>query len=110
MKYEKRKRTRTVDAVQLNSLTDIDKILKECKHVRRLAEARWDMKDPEDCWAIVVLSEMSEPIPLNSGEYFVWDDKHVWTMEQEAFEDRYESVPISYSIPSIYTTSSSLKY
>lgn len=109
MKYEKRKKSKTVDAIQLNSLADAEKILKDCPHVYGIrVKTGWVLNDDErNCIEVALASEY---IQVHQGQYVAWDDKNVWTMPADKFEKKYESVPPLYSTPSIYTTTSSLKY
>jgi hypothetical protein len=95
MKYEKRKKNKTVDAVQLNSLADVDKVFKDCPHVEELVDAYWHPSDPGGSYVVFNFSEKYNELSIDNGRYLVWDDKNVWVMSANKFEKKYER---SYSI------------
>lgn len=91
MKYEKRKKSKAVDAVQLNSLADAERILKDCQHIYGIrVTSGWVLNDDERNRIEFALA--SEYITALQGQYIAWDDKSVWTMPADKFEKKYECV------------------
>lgn len=95
MKYEKRKKSKVIDAVQLNSLADAEKILKDCPHVYGIKVTTWLANDTKS--NNVMLSLASEYLTVFQSEYFAWDDKNVWTTPADKFEKKYERVAPSFN-------------
>lgn len=104
MKYEKRKKSKTVDAVQLNSLADADKILKDCQYVLSIADAYWSSKNEDHAYISMCLLD-GEELFMYKGEYLAWDDKNVWTMPADKFEKKFE--PMRATVYGGFTTSTS---
>lgn len=105
MKYEKRKKNKTVNAVQLNNLGDAERILSQCDHVLFIDEIFWGSPGNERNGYIRFVSARVETFVLDEGDYFAWDDDNVWTMPADKFEKKFE--PVRATVYGGFTTSTS---
>ena len=105
MKYEKK--SKVIDAVQINKLADADTVIRDCPHIVGVYDARVFTEDPGANY--IRFEGTDADYQVDFHDYIVWNKDGVKVVSKEKFEKKYrlsQSITIGGSIGSpIYVTS-----
>lgn len=87
MKYEKKSKSKLVDAVQIVSIADAGRAYADCPYVIKAIISVEEGDTIND--SVIFETEKEDVINLVFGEYLVWNDTDVWVMSEEKFEKKY---------------------
>lgn len=85
MRYEKR--SKVIDAVQVNKLADADTIVRDCPHIVGINTVWFFTEDTSENH--IVFGGTSYDYIVDFGDYVVWDEYKVKVVAKEKFEKKY---------------------
>jgi hypothetical protein len=82
------KRDTPVQAVQFNSVTDIEKVWNDCRFI---ASAQIRLSDTQGVYALLIYDDGKAvyPITVDQKDWVVWNDRTVKVMSDERFHKKY---------------------
>ncbi len=89
MKYEKK--SKVIDAVQINKLADADTVIRDCPHIVGVYDARVFTEDPGANY--IRFEGTDADYQVDFHDYIVWNKDGVKVVSKDKFESRYRSVP-----------------
>ncbi len=93
MKYEKK--SKVIDAVQINKLADADTVIRDCPHIVGVYDARVFTEDPGVNY--IRFEGTDADYQVDFHDYIVWNKGGVKVVSKEKFEKKYRQAwPIGF--------------